>query len=183
MGGCKCVPCACPTSFQGRPNRSLQHCCPAPVACSLLPSHVQVQCVAALDTACIFLGWLVPTYFALRRHHDAAWHRRQQQLQQRRQRPGLQRGLAPAPAGVIPASPPLDGPGGSDGHLAPPAGDHSTRSRRLLGLPSADAVVAWILENLFLRNALLVETTVLAWWVLAALCWIGGGLLALLSLR
>lgn len=34
--------------------------------------HPQVQCIAALNTFCLFLSWLVPTYFALRHHHEAA---------------------------------------------------------------------------------------------------------------
>lgn len=135
-----------------------------------------MQCVAALNASCIFIGWLVPTYFALRRHHEAAQHRKQRQQQQRwlgQQRAGIARGMASAPAGVDQSSGTVGSPTGSAGSVMP-AGRPGSR---------ADTAVAWVLDNLFLRSALLPETAVLAWWVLAASCWISGGLLALLAVR
>lgn len=34
-----------------------------------------MQCVAALSTLCLFVGWLLPTFCALRRRHQAALRR------------------------------------------------------------------------------------------------------------
>lgn len=77
------------------------------------------------------------------------------------------------PAGVDQSSGTIGGPTGVAGSVMP-AGRPGSR---------ADTVLAWVLDNLFLRNALLPETAGLAWWVLAASCWIAGGLLALLAAR
>lgn len=47
-----------------------------PILSALTPRSchtvVQVQCVAALNSLCIFAGWLLPFFFALRRHRHAA---------------------------------------------------------------------------------------------------------------
>lgn len=138
--------------------------------------HPQVQCIAALNTFCLFLGWLVPTYFALRHHHEAAQKRHQQGQRQSRLARGAAEPAGPAGSFLAQAGRCL-GPRGSDGGGAGPAGPLAGGRRSWL--PSLDASVAWILDNLFLHNTLLPELSMAAWWILAAFCWIGGGLLAL----
>lgn len=110
--------------------------------------------MAALNSLCIFVGWLCPAYSALQRCQQAA--------------------LAVQPAGrgraasFSSSGPESDGGGARQ----PPAGRRPP--------PAVDTAAEWLLSNVFLQGAP-AELQITAWCVLGALCWLYGALLAILT--
>lgn len=154
----------------------------------------QVACAAALNTLCIFAGWLVPAYFALRRCHQHALQHlpagppraagRHAEYRGSASHIAL-RGRAAEPAG------PIDAPQHSGSSIGSSQGQSSAApgAALLAGQPhgwlacrhlTVDDAVAWILDKVFLENAPpgLAAT---AWWILAVLSWMFGCMLAILS--
>lgn len=144
-----------------------------------------MQCEAAVNALCIFVGWLVPTYFTLRRCHE-------QVLQQRAEGLGFGSGGQALEPAVSADSPQHSGSsiGSSRGGLSPlpssPPSQASPPTQRLHGrwraclqLAVNDAV-AWVLENVFLEGAP-PGLAPMAWWILAVLIWMAGCMLAILA--
>lgn len=140
-----------------------------------------MQCEAALNTLCIFVGWLVPTYFALRRCHQQALQRRMEQLAPAlaEEQYSRQRGWAAEPAGAA------DSQQHSGSSIGSIQGLPSPRVSE--GLPpsrhcptSEEGVVAWLLANVFLEGAP-PGLPAMAWWMLAVLSWMAGCMLAILA--